>query len=264
MRVLIAGDAHGDLEGLARLVLRAYRRHGVTAAIQLGDFGFEPKVLERFRRSGGRFAVPVHAIDGNHDDHLWLDRQMRNGGTLSWRNEFNLHYHPRASAEVFGSSTVGFLGGALHVDRPQKLHHRSLTSNFVQRRQQRRASDLFNRVHPDLLVTHSCPAGIGVGMRSDEAFREGLALHVTGAGFDAGPQHDCGEPELSRLWEGLVLRPRAWVFGHFHVPHSAVVAGVQFACPGGLPEERKDRILLAWDTEARSLEVLADAGPKNC
>ncbi len=256
MKVLIVGDVHGDLEGLARLVQRARRRHGVAAAIQLGDFGFEARILERFRRAKGRFAVPVHAIDGNHDDHLWLDRQARGGSVERWPDELNLHFRPRASAEAFGASVVGFLGGALHVDRPQKIHHGSRTSNFVQSRQRRSAAELFNRVRPDLLVTHSCPAGIGIGLRGDEMFREGRAVHVTGAGFEAGPEMDCGEPELSRLWEGLAFRPQAWVFGHFHSPHAAVIDGVQFVCPGASLEDKEGDPLLAWDTEARRLEVL--------
>lgn len=254
MRVLIVGDVHGRHRELQAALRRAQTDYRIAAAIQVGDFGFTRAWFQQAGRDQLRFPVPVHAIDGNHEDHAWLGRAVGLGQARAWQEEFNLFYQARPSVAQLGSTKVGFLGGALHVDRPQRHDGPAGLPNYITRSQRESAVALFNRERPELIVTHSCPAGIGIGLHSPIEHAPGIQSHVKAAGFDPGPQDDCGEVELTRLWRELAHRPQCWVFGHFHRAHTATIAGTRFV---SVEDELQapSRRLLIWDTE--ELKLLA-------
>jgi predicted phosphodiesterase len=252
MRVLIVGDVHGQHRALAELLRQIQSHYGIRAAIQVGDFGFNKDSMARLRQDRIRFPVPLHVIDGNHEDHAWLWRALLTGAARHWKDEANLIYQPRPSIARFGTSTVGFLGGALHVDRPQQHNLLSRFPNYLLSHQRQQAAIMFNRAHPDLVVTHSCPAGIGIGMQGDDDLASGVAAHIVHAGFDPGPPGDCGEMELKQLWLDLTHPPCGWVFGHFHCTHESVVDGTRFVCVGGDLTSLQHEFVL-WDTEEKKL-----------
>lgn len=252
MRVLIVGDVHGRHTELVEVLKQAQVDFRITAAIQVGDFGFYQEVIQRALEEHQRFPVPLHVIDGNHEDHQWLRRVLLTGAGTIWRQELNLIYQPRPSVTCLGASKVGFLGGALHVDRPQKHNWLSGFPNYILRRHREHAAFLFNKERPQLIVTHSCPSRIGVGIQSSTEMQPGVAEHITAAGFDAGPEHDCGEGELARLWLDLAYKPRAWVFGHFHRAHQTTVEGTRFVCVAD-DLESPSRSLVIWDTDEKML-----------
>lgn len=259
MRVLIIGDVHGQFQRLAESLRQAQADFRVAAAIQVGDFGFHKKLIAQAREERLRFAVPLHVIDGNHEDHSWLRGALLAGEDRAWRHELNLIYQPRPSVAQLGSTTVGFLGGALHADRPQQHNWLSGSPNYISRRVRQEAAALFNQHRPDLIVTHSCPSRIGIGMRGSHEMQPGISAHITAAGFDAGPPEDCGEAELSRLWRELAGRPLAWVYGHFHRAHLATVQGTRFVCVSD-DLDGPGRALVIWDTEEKRL-LLCPADP---
>ena len=250
MRVLIVGDVHGQHERLADLLRREQAAHGIAAAIQVGDYGFDRNMAERHPS----YPVPVHVIDGNHEDHDWLQGALDAGASARWRTHLNLFYQPRPSVARIGKTTVGFLGGALHVDRPQRHNRLAGLPNYILRRQAEEASALFNKARPALIVSHSCPSRIGIGLSGPDELMGGVIDHIISAGFDPGPREDCGEAELSRLWQALVYRPRAWVFGHHRRPHATIVDDTNFVCVGDLDASEATRVV--WDTEATSLAAL--------
>jgi predicted phosphodiesterase len=252
MRILIIGDVHGQHAALAAHLRDIQSHYGIGAALQVGDFGFDKENIKRLRAERIRFPVPLHAIDGNHEDHAWLRRAMLTGAVRHWGDEANLIYQPRPSLATIGGSTIGFLGGALHVDRPQRHNLLSRFPNYITRSQREHAVALFNRHRPDLVVTHSCPAGIGIGLRGAPDLQHGVAEYIVKHGFDPGPANDCGEVELQRLWQALAYRPRAWVFGHFHQPHEATIDGTRFLCVGDESADRGETLVL-WDTDERKL-----------
>jgi hypothetical protein len=259
MRVLIIGDVHGQHEKLAGALQQAQADFRIEAAIQVGDFGFYPNLLGAASTARVRYPVPLHVIDGNHEDHAWLRRALLTGAARSWARELNLLYQPRPSVARLGASKVGFLGGALHVDRPQKHNWLSGFPNYILRRNRDQAVALFNRERPELIVTHSCPARIGIGLRSSTEMQQGVAEHIAAAGFDPGPADDCGEVELSGLWCELAYKPRAWVFGHFHRAHEATIEGTRFVSVS-VELEGPSRRLAIWDTEEKRL-LLCPADP---
>lgn len=251
MRLLLVGDVHGRFERLAAALAEAQTRYRIGAAIQVGDFGFGP-AWGACAASGLRFPVPVHAIDGNHDDHAWLAGALAKGEGARWAEACGLVCQTRGSVARFGATKAGFLGGALHVDRPQQHNLRAGAPNYILRRQREAAAALFARESPDLLVTHSCPCRIGIGMRASGEHAPGVHAHITSAGFDPGPEDDCGEAELTALWQALSPRPRAWVFGHFHRSRCVEVGGTEFSA---LDDDLDSpaRLFTLWDTEEKRL-----------
>ena len=261
MRVLLVGDVHGHHQKLAERLRQAQADFRIAAAIQVGDFGFYQDLIRQAREDQLRFPVPLHVIDGNHEDHRWLHRAWLTGAGRVWQRELNLIYQPRPSVVQLGASTVGFLGGALHVDRPQKHNSWSGFPNYILRRNREQAAALFNQQQPELIVTHSCPSRIGIGIRSSAEMEPGVAEHITAAGFDPGPPDDCGEEELGRLWHDLSYPPRAWVFGHFHRALQTTVGSTRFVCVGD-DLDSPARTLVIWDTEEKKL-LLCPADPSS-
>ena len=227
MKIALIGDVHGDLQALAQVV-EAARAMGADAAIQLGDLGFYEPLLGA-GVSMPTFAIPVHALCGNHEDHVFLAESQKNGLIRRWA-ENGLIYQSRGSIVKFGGSRVGFLGGAMHIDRPQESANRTSPTEI------RHAIARFSAAQPQLIVTHSCPAGIGIGMHGNDALAELLHIHVLRAGIDPGPTDDCGETGLRELWDALPVRPACWVFGHFHTFHDSRVGETRFLCCPALPD----------------------------
>lgn len=243
MRLAIIGDVHGRFDALDALLGRARDEQGVEAAVQVGDFGFFEDRLPATRLPF-RLPVPLFAVCGNHDDHAYLARARREGVLERWA-ESNLIYQSRASVVTFGGVCIGFIGGALHADRPQRRH----LGNVITPDEAQRAAELFGSARPDLIVSHSCPAGIGIGMQSAPEMAWGVTEHVLMAGFDPGPHHDCGELQLTALWRSLRAPPRLWCFGHFHVARETLVGGTRFLC---VPRIDPARSPVVWDSETSS------------
>jgi hypothetical protein len=247
----------------------AQERWGIGAAIQVGDFGFFPRILRRYLAEEHlRFPVPLHVIDGNHEDHKWLRRAVDSGEAERWL-EADLHVHRRGTVSGFGGASVGFLGGALHADRRQEwagqwIHGKQARipvdpewANWVTQADCRRALDAFTAAPPDLLVTHSCPGGIGIGIPGHPALLEPAERFISNAGFRAGPFDDCGDGGLTRLWEGLTVKPPTWVFGHFHRLHDHLVGGTRFVCVGSSDDTdgRPAITPVIYDTDTRTLTI---------
>ncbi len=244
MKVALIGDVHEDLPLLASCVAAAAAA-GAGAVIQVGDLGFREALLGP-GKNWPRFAIPVLALCGNHEDHAFLRWAQRSGLAARWAGH-GLCYQPRGSLAKLGGRTVAFLGGALHADRPQEREGNLISDQDV--------ATMLSACAvrpPDLIATHSCPAGIGIGMEGDPGLALGVATNIHAAGFDTGPSNDCGEVPLRRLWEGLARRPALWVHGHFHISRQTKVAGTTFVV---LPMVGQGPIRL-WNTDSNTLETL--------
>lgn len=243
MKIALIGDVHGDQPTLAR-VAEAARAAGADAAIQLGDFGFCEALLGAGVQLP-RLALPVHALCGNHEDHAFLAESQKNGLIRRWA-EKGLIYQARGSIVNFDGARVGFLGGAMHIDRPQE------DANCASPLEISHAITRFSAARPQLIATHSCPSGIGIGMRGNDALAQQLHTHVLRAGIDPGPPDDCGEPGLRELWDALPVRPAYWVFGHFHYAHEARVGNTHFISCAPLSETGA---ILLWDSLSGAIKA---------
>ncbi len=89
MQILLLGDCHGRLDLVHHACVEAQAAYGIEAAIQVGDFGFYPEILHMFLHEGPRrFPVPLHVIDGNHEDHGWLTKCRADGTLATWEISF--------------------------------------------------------------------------------------------------------------------------------------------------------------------------------
>jgi len=247
MRIGFFGDIHGRVEKFHHVLQKAIETSQISVAIQVGDFGISKKAVKKLDALGG-FPVPVHFIDGNHEDFRFLWKAMKKGIIKEWENK-NLYFQPRGSTLVVQGTNIGFFGGALHVGRPQKI----IKGNVITTDEVNRAVFEFSRFSPDIMITHSCPAGIGIGMQGLEIHYWGVVNHIVLAGFNPGPKADCGETQHTLLWNQMLQRPKLWVYGHFHEQKITEVEDTTFVSLSCL-ERYHDSVI--WDTDDEALLLI--------
>lgn len=256
-KLLILGDLHAGpslrLSNIERVQLEALAMFpDLTGCIQVGDFGFYKEV---FSGLTGKLPLKTFAIDGNHEDHEWLHSGASDSNL--WEEKHNLIYKPRGSVEVVDGATIAFFGGALNVDQRQTGSTKDRTTNYPLRVEVEEAITKFEKLPKiDLMVTHSCPHSIGVGMIGNPFFFETIEKYCHDKGHSTGYNHDCGEGALTRLWRGLTVKPDNWVYGHFHQLHMKQVEQTYFYCVGSTDSSDKSDFKRAfiYDTEKKMIE----------
>jgi len=94
-KILFLGDVHGYWASLLLAMDYGVNSLDVDCIIQVGDFGFYPghiKSLINFKTKYGFKDFPIHFIDGNHEDHVYLYKSNKKK-----LKENNIFYHPRGS-----------------------------------------------------------------------------------------------------------------------------------------------------------------------
>lgn len=261
MKVLILGDAHGHLNAVSRVMYEAREAYGVEAAIQVGDFGFYPECFSRWEPA---YPMKLVALAGNHEHHRWLFHADRDGTLKSWEAG-NLFAVREPKLLELGGRRIILIPGALNADRPQEWAGRRegklppknpAWCNFVSYGMVGRALALGTA---DLVVSHSCPHSIGVGMVGHPALAASVAQFCDGIGMSSGSISDCGEPGLTKIWKGG-LRPPGWSFGHFHNLRQSQVEGTTFTCVGCTDNTDGIRGVrpVIYDTETNAVSVYPD------
>jgi len=176
MKLLAAGDAHGD-RGYLRNVYAHACRVNADRVVLLGDVGLGWS-RSQFKGTGGMpECVIVHdlavlaadtgigalVIDGNHENHDWLREQVRARGLASdgtCELAVGVAYVPRGTLLELGGARVLFVGGAVSIDRAARTEGydwfaaEALTPEQV---------DLaISRGAADLVLSHDCPRETGV------------------------------------------------------------------------------------------------------
>jgi hypothetical protein len=244
MRIGIFGDVHCNHEIFYEMLMSAVEKHNITAAIQVGDFSFSKEILKHPELNN--LHVPLYVIDGNHEDFKFLNKSSSKGEYVNWASN-NLHYQSRGSTIVLDGIRIGFIGGAMNVNRPQRM----IGGNIISDDDIRKTLKEFSANPPDIVVSHSCPAGIGVGMLGNPEHRMGIYYNIIIPGYDPGPFDDCGETQLASLWKGMAKKPQLWIFGHFHRFHKQRVVDTDFISMPSV--EKTVRQVLLWDTDAKDI-----------
>lgn len=215
MKILILGDVHGEWLAANKLIRKVCKRNpGITHIIQVGDLGDHwPKMKPgAFTRWKPDTDLPVHWLDGNHDNHTVL---KKHGGTQNPR----LIYQPRGSVLEIDGYRMMFFGGATSVDKDFRLREmakpghpdiwwpeESITRAEFDRAlaQKGPIHAVFSHDRPDNLPFDLSPLPIDIG-RSDRVALEGV-------------------------WEQF--KPPFWFFGHYHFHASGVHEGTEWTlCP---------------------------------
>lgn len=201
---MLLSDVHAHFDVVETQIRHALHdlSSPVADVLVLGDFGvFGPNLHAFFRRDGRRFSRPVSFIEGNHEDFGSFASLVREYADV-------VTHLPRATLQQLGPWRALCLGGARYMDAWS-------TPSGCEIRDEDIAACL---VHPpgsvDLVLTHDCPTGIGIGDT------DGLEHY--------GPP---GVEGLSRL--AAALQPRLWFFGHHHRWHDHERDGTRYY---GLPE----------------------------
>ena len=213
--ILLLSDVHGRYAVVNEQIAHAEARAGraVDEVVVLGDFGFlEPDLRRFFRDLGGRFARPVSALEGNHEDFERLPRMAE-----TYRDVVT--HLLRGSVRTIDGRRCLCLGGAAYMDA-----HTTPRGAVVE------AADIATCLaHPprsaDLILSHDSPRALGI---------------ANAPGFEHyGPP---GIEEGGRLVEHF--RPPLWFFGHHHRWIEGRLGGTRCI---GLPQSWRGYALLDAD-----------------
>lgn len=207
-----------------------------------------------------KFPYPVHAIQGNHDDATWL----KEVNVDEWKDKHNIFFKEVGTIEEIDGSIIGFVGKALNVDRKQHGSIDKRTTNYLLDIEVNEFLEKAKSVpRIDLLVTHSCPHSVGVGMQGSIIFTETVEKFCHNKGHSTGRIEDCGDGSLSKLYRGLVTLDKAplnWSFGHFHQYKMIKVRNTNFYCIGctDSSDGKKIKNPFIYDTQKKEIEFFPD------
>ena len=210
MIIAFAGDWHGNFP-YTRKALNYASENGADVIIHVGDFGvWSPyNYINAVGDEAARLNLQVFFVDGNHEDHPWLNAQpVREDGFRVLHD--NVAHIPRGTVWTWDGVTFMGLGGAHSVDRQWRtpgvdwFPEETLTYG-----QAFEAATVPQDI--DIMVTHDCPSSVEI---------PGIAGNPYGF-----PAEEIALAEKHRELLGFVvgnLKPKILVHGHYHVNYSDV------------------------------------------
>lgn len=205
--ILISGDVHSQYQVINEQIRFAEEKTGraLDAVIVLGDFGlYEQPLRQYFDKEGGHFLRKVYFIDGNHEEFAQFDHLVK-------KYSHHLIHLPRGQVTKIAQRRFLSLGGARYMDALNSPSGSEIRDCDITRCLAHKADEI------DFIITHDCPAGIGVP-------------NATGFEFYGIPGFERG-PELIEHF-----KPKKWFFAHYHRWFSSKTDESEFY---GLPESWK-------------------------
>lgn len=238
---MAAGDTHGDGEWAETLTKLAGRHHA-SAIIQVGDFGYWPRMttksgrshaayyLERISDACARWGVGHWIfLDGNHDDHDSLAAlEPDEDGFV--RLCSRVHYAPRGHTFEIAGVRFGVLGGAVSLDAwaEQSGYEFGGTPyrpgwDWFPNREAPTVGDVTRLVEAgdlDVLLTHDSPAG--VDLTRYEGFK--------GITFEPEVMAACNEVRMFVAGAAAATHAPLLIHGHWHARHTSFLAAGDYLC----------------------------------
>lgn len=221
-KILLLGDVHGQ-GGWLKLVIRTADVLGIKTILQLGDFGFWPhtgsgKVFwDNTQRFLEQCDVDLWWVDGNHENHDWLDAQPRDNEGF-WRDGRITHIGRGARWSWNGVKFMG-CGGAYSIDKPWRTEGTSWWAGETISE-----ADVLRCDGPDVdvVVSHDAPWGANNVLGPN-----------TAGDKDMYPESAANRKRLAAICD--VVHPRLLVHGHYHHRNSTVYKSTRvegFGCDG--------------------------------
>lgn len=245
MRVLIAGDTHGNAKWLREYIYPVAMTTGAEAIVVLGDFGawehtpagvvFMDDVNEMAFDSG----IPLYWLHGNHDKHShtvehYRDQEML-GGFLACRDR--VFYIPQGNTWTWGGVPFRAFGGAYSIDkvwrvqREQENYLRDLRQTQTEAREFGRPANAIASTAGTLWFPEEemTDAQMTEMLRVDSARKQIVLSHDKP--YSAIPPWNRKDlpgcvPNQLRLERALrAHRPTYWVHGHLHYHYQHTITG---------------------------------------
>ena len=176
--VMLLGDTHGD-RGFTLSAIRWASENDVDRIVQVGDFGFWPRTNngKHFLHDVGKLSVELHVpffwIDGNHEDHLYLEGLRvgpRDHNGFIHYGKYPVTYIDRGSRWEWGGVWFGAFGGAFSIDRRHRIEDSGQYGWFANEVPDETKIEALGKV--DVLLTHDSPiippAMYGLQFKADE------------------------------------------------------------------------------------------------
>lgn len=237
--VAFFGDWHGNLNFAKRAIDTLPGT--VEVAIHTGDFGynFNPDYLNAVNKSARQRGIVVMFVDGNHDNHEWLNLQpVDEDGVRRLRPR--VWHLPRAFRWEWQGLKFLALGGAHSVDRQSRMPGVSWwAQETISNADAERAMWGGNA---DVMICHDTPAGHYIpGLAPPGMF----------------PREEIEQAERHRELLRLIVdevAPRYLWHGHYHVRYRTESEGVLIT---GLDCDSLDPGAVARNMDVIDLKELA-------
>ncbi len=205
MKIMFAGDIHGDEKHLFWLFDHAVQNE-VDHIISAGDFGYWPHLkwgkhyLEKVNTFAEATGIPLYWVDGNHENHDWLDALREALGdenpiptTTEW-----VKWIPRGCRFTLNGYTFMGYGGAYSVDwEDRQLGHSWWKQELINPYHLDNLSD-----DPvDVLITHEAPLGKEISYKDDIPVSVAQREFVLDIQNKVVPRlHVCGHHHVRETW----------------------------------------------------------------
>jgi len=230
-RILFAGDVHGNLSHVRRLLAVAIRER-CDRIVQLGDFGYWPHMSDfddEVAELSAKAGIAWYWLDGNHENFDALEDAVDMASPVPVLMANGLTYLPRGCTWEWDGVRFMAFGGGYSIDKQWRVEGSSWwPQELPTRLEQERALEA---TVVDVLLTHDAPEGtcpiINPGYKGDEissANRRWITELAT--------THD----------------PDILIHGHYHHRYSADLDGIRVE---GLDcDENPDKSWLVLDLAA--------------
>lgn len=182
IRIMLAGDTHGDIRNVAHKVEWAKKAGGIQRIIVLGDFGLwwghEGVVfLDECNELAKKNNLQIFALPGNHENHEHWDAIVNNAQAKAhgWAYiRSNVLISPKVHDFVWGKKQFVVAGGAVSIDKEYRLEYERLKGKKVWSPNEQLTdtqveeitkSRFGNGVKVDYLLTHDCSNRTPFGFR---------------------------------------------------------------------------------------------------
>ncbi|MDX1314236.1 MAG: metallophosphoesterase [Eudoraea sp.] len=238
--VLILGDLHGVWRKVNSLVAK----HRPTTVLQVGDFGWWPKLHKTTKIKTGvwrrnlldalapKLQAPwnqyglklryskLYFCPGNHEDWVSLDEMATSWDPKAVEVMDNVFFMPRCSTmELPDGRRVLFMGGASSIDKSERTPYYDW---FPQEIISLEDVDALPDTKIDIVVSHACPREFRDQMNegsNDWRLRDSWWIEKF---------RDPSCDYLSRVL--YKYEPKLWFFGHYHLAMSDVYNGCRWFC----------------------------------